>query len=143
MVEAADEPDSILLLDEPGLHLHASAQTGMVKFLEKLSEENQTFYSTHSPFMIDPDHLERARAVYESEDGTTHVSEDLWSRDRDTRFPLLAALSYQLAQGFFIAKRQLILEDLTDLWLLTAMNQNLRKAGMESLRPDIVAVPCA
>jgi len=68
----------ILLLDEPGLHLHGTAQAKVIEFLDKLVIDNQTLYTTHSPFLVDGDHLERARAVYEKDDGTTGVSEDVW-----------------------------------------------------------------
>ncbi|MHB1128120.1 MAG: ATP-dependent nuclease [Bacillota bacterium] len=44
--------DAILLLDEPGLHLHPTAQQELLTFFEKLSEANQIIYSTHSPFLI-------------------------------------------------------------------------------------------
>lgn len=54
----------IILLDEPGLGLHARAQKDFLRFIEeRLSVRCQVAYSTHSPFMIQPDHLERARLV--------------------------------------------------------------------------------
>jgi predicted ATP-dependent endonuclease of OLD family len=144
LVEAEDaHANSILLMDEPGLHLHGTAQTKVVKFLEKLSKDNQTLYTTHSPFMVDVDHLENARAVYEHDDGTTKVSEDVWPRDVDSLFPLQAALGYQIAQGLFISKRQLIVEGITDLWLLKAIDQALGVKGGKRLRPDLVIVPSA
>lgn len=133
----------ILLLDEPGLHAHGTAQAKIVSFLEKLSAENQLLYSTHSPFMVDVNHLERVRAVYEDEDGTTKVSEDVWPRDKDSLFPLQAALGYQLIQGLFISGQQVIVEGLTDLWLLRALDQVLSRKGKATLRPDVVIVPCA
>ncbi|WP_334082528.1 ATP-dependent nuclease, partial [Helicobacter typhlonius] len=43
----------ILLLDEPGLNLHAMAQENLLNFLEELSKQYQIIYTTHSPFMID------------------------------------------------------------------------------------------
>src|SRR6266487_1849161 len=42
---------------------------------------------------------------------------------------LQAALGYQLAQGLFIAKRQLIVEGLIDLWLLKALDHALIVQG--------------
>lgn len=135
--------NAILLLDEPGLHMHGTAQAKVVKFLEKLSRDNQTMYTTHSPFMVDTDHLERVRIVYEAEDGTTKVSEDVWPRDKDALFPLQAGLGYQLVQSLFIAKRQLIVEGLTDYWILKAFDQALRQRGEAALRDDIVIVPSA
>lgn len=134
---------AILLLDEPGLHMHGTAQGKIVKFLEKLSQDNQTMYTTHSPFMVDADHLERVRIVYETEDGTTKVSEDVWPRDKDALFPLQAGLGYQLVQSLFISKHQLIVEGITDYWILKAFDQALRKRGIASLRDDLVIVPSA
>jgi hypothetical protein len=135
--------NSILLLDEPGLHLHGGAQSKLVSFFNKLAEDNQTLYSTHSPFMVDADHLETARAVFESEDGTTKVSEDVWPRDKDTLFPLQAALGYQLAQALFVSKRQLIVEGLTDYWIIKAFDYALAAKGAPHLRADVILVPSA
>jgi hypothetical protein len=59
-----------------------------VEFLRKISAENQTLYSTQSPFMVDVKHLEEVRTVYEHGDsGATLVSEDVWPRDPDARLP--------------------------------------------------------
>ncbi|MCS6885513.1 MAG: AAA family ATPase [Acidobacteriota bacterium] len=142
LAEAKDaHQKAILLLDEPGLHMHGTAQAKVVKFLEKLAQDNQTMYTTHSPFMIDADHLERIRVVYEDKDGTTKVSEDVWPRDKDALFPLQAALGYQLVQSLFIAKRQLIVEGPTDYSILKAFNQAIRQRGETSLRDDVIIVP--
>jgi hypothetical protein len=132
---------SVLLLDEPGLHMHGTAQTKIVKFLEKLAQENQTMYTTHSPFMVDGDHLERVRIVFEVEDGTTKVSEEVWPRDKDALFPLQAGLGYQLIQSLFISKRQLIVEGITDFWILKALDLALQQMNVPSLRNDVVIVP--
>src|SRR5260370_41834692 len=54
----------ILLLDEPGLSLHAKAQHDLLHYFEvELKLYHQLIYSTHSPFMIDPCHFERVRIV--------------------------------------------------------------------------------
>jgi energy-coupling factor transporter ATP-binding protein EcfA2 len=56
----------ILLLDEPGLTLHAKAQRDLLRYFEtELKGSHQLIYSTHSPFMIDPTHFERVRIVQE------------------------------------------------------------------------------
>jgi hypothetical protein len=134
--------NAILLLDEPGLHLHGTAQQKITKFLEKLAKQNQLLYSTHSPFMIDPDHLERVRVVYEGEDGYSKVSEDVWPKDEDSLFPLQAGLGYALAQTLFYSKRQMVVEGLTDYWLLRAINDLLSSKKLKVLRDDAVIVPC-
>jgi predicted ATP-dependent endonuclease of OLD family len=142
LVEARGEhSNSILLLDEPGLHMHGTAQAKLCKFLEKLSKENQILYTTHAPFMIDGDHLERVRVVYEKRDGTTEISDDVWPKDKDALFPLQAALGYSIAQTLFYAKRQVIVEGPTDYGIYKAINEIIREKGMEGLRADLILVP--
>jgi hypothetical protein len=141
LVEADEgHVDCVLLLDEPGLHLHGTAQAKLLTFFEKLSGQNQLFYTTHSPFMIDGAHLERARAVYETPEGT-RVSADVWPRDKDTLFPLQAALGYSVCQTLFVARRQVLVEGLTDYMLLSVLNERLRADGKPALGDDIVLLP--
>ena len=46
LVEVEHAGNAILLLDEPGLHMHPTAQQRLVGFLQRLSAKNQTLYST-------------------------------------------------------------------------------------------------
>ena len=56
--------DVILLLDEPGLGLHALAQKDLLKFIEKkLGKDRQVIFTNHSPFLINPQKLENVRLV--------------------------------------------------------------------------------
>ncbi len=143
LAEAKDAyNNSILLLDEVGLQLHGTAQQKIVKFLEKLSKDNQLLYTTQSPFMIDGDNLERVRVVYEDpNDGTTKVSGEVWPRDKDSLFPLQAALGYSIAQTLFYSKRQLVVEGITDYQILKAMDDLLSSYKRETLRQDVIIVP--
>jgi predicted ATPase len=141
LVEAGElHRNCILLLDEPGLHLHGTAQAQLIGFLDKLSKDNQLVYTTHSPFMIDGTRLERAKAVYETPNGTC-VSGDVWPRDKDTLFPLQAALGYSVCQSLFLSKRQVLVEGITDYMLLSALSNRLRATGRCCLSPDIVMLP--
>lgn len=134
--------NSILLLDEPGIHYHGTAQMKTVEFLRKLSEKNQLLYTTHSPFMIDGDHLEDIKVVYEDKKtGYAKVSDNVWPEDKESIFPLQAALGYTIAQTLFQAKKQLVVEGLTDYSILKAMNELLSKRNMTSLRKDIIITP--
>ena len=50
----------VLLLDEPGLSLHGKAQGDLLRFIDdKLAPFHQVIYSTHSPFMVPADKLQR------------------------------------------------------------------------------------
>ena len=79
--------DAILLLDEPGLHLHPTAQQELIAFFERLAERNQLIYTTHSPFLIDGDHIHRVRPVTEDETGHSSINAETWPKDRETIFP--------------------------------------------------------
>lgn len=137
-----EDPDSnyILLLDEPGLNLHASAQGDLLEFIEHLSSEYQIIYSTHSPFMVDPADLNRVRTVVESENGSI-VSDSVQEKDPKTLFPLQAALGYDIAQNLFISKNNLLVEGVSDLVYLQILSGILQESGKTSLRDDITIVP--
>jgi predicted ATPase len=143
LVESEDaHVNSILLLDEPGTSLHGTAQAKIVEFLRKLSEDNQVIYTAHSPFMVDADHLETIRPVYEEPGtGATKISDDVWPKDKDALFPLQAALGYQLAQSLFISRRQALLEGITDYWIFKSLDYAARAIGREALHPSIILTP--
>lgn len=130
----------ILLLDEPGLNLHAAAQADLLNFLDDLSKEYQIIYTTHSPFMVPHNSLERVRTVYESKDGTT-IKDAIEEKDSDTLFPLQAALGYNIAQNLFINKNNLLVEGVSDLIYLTMMSSILEESSLQGIRDDITIVP--
>lgn len=130
----------ILLLDEPGLNLHASAQNDMLKFIEDLSKEYQILYTTHSPFSIPSNKLERVRTVLETEEGSI-VSDSIQEKDPNTLFPLQAALGYDIAQNLFISNKNLLVEGVSDLIIITAISGILESEKRTSLRSDITIVP--
>ena len=143
LVEASGaHKNSILLLDEPGLHYHGTAQGKMVKFLQKISHDNQLLYSTHSPFMIDGDKLQNVRIVYEDKKtGHTLVSSNVWPKDPDSLFPLQAGLGYTLAQTLFYSRYNFVVEGITDYLILKAMNRLLVKKNMVPLDSDVEIMP--
>jgi predicted ATP-dependent endonuclease of OLD family len=134
--------DAVLLLDEPGLHLHPTAQQELISFFEKLAETNQIVYSTHSPFLIDAQHIHRVRPVVESEDGISHVSQEVWPADRDTIFPLQAAAGYQMMQELFKHKKNVLVEGLSDYLYIQAFSLALIARGKPGLPDEIHIVPC-
>lgn len=130
-----DDTPIVILLDEPGLGLHATAQKDFLRFIEeRLSKRCQVIYTTHSPFMIQPDHLERARLVEDKgrETGSVTTS-DVLTTDSDTLFPLQAALGYDIAQHLFIAKDNLVVEGPSDFLFMQAISERLKEDGREGL----------
>lgn len=130
----------ILLLDEPGLNLHAKAQNDLLKFISDLSNDYQIIYTTHSPFMIDTNSLNKVRTVYETQDGTV-ISDSVQEKNPNTLFPLQAALGYDLAQNLFVSKKNLLVEGISDLVYLSIISNLLQDNGREGLDADITIVP--
>lgn len=118
-----DYKNCILLLDEPATSLHALKQKEFIKTISKLAEKNQTIYTTHSPFMISQDELDLVRIVELTDRAIgTKVNNTIISNDPAALFPLQEALGYNLAQSMFTAKKNVLLEGLTDLWYLEGIN---------------------
>lgn len=134
--------NAILLLDEPGLSLHALKQREFRKTVSLLSEKNQTIYTTHSPFLVGPDELDLVRVV-ELSDRTsgTKVHTSVTSNDPAALLPLQEALGYDLAQSLFTHERNLVLEGLTDYWYVEAVAGLLAAAGTVTLNDKIALIP--
>ena len=137
--------DAILLLDEPGLHLHASLQVRLLNFFERISDANQLVYTTHLPFLVDGNHFERVRTVFLSGSAPQKatVSENLRAPgDPDTLFPLQAALGYSIALSLFLSRWTIIVEGLPDFWLLRALHSCLAAMGDgDALNEGIAILP--
>ncbi|WP_162561731.1 ATP-dependent nuclease, partial [Tritonibacter mobilis] len=120
--EAQDKHDNaILLLDEPGLHLHGLKQRDFRETVSKLAEKNQTLFTTHSPFLVGPDELDLVRVVEMTDRNEgTKVHTSVTANDPAALLPLQEALGYDLAQSLFTQKQNLILEGLTDYWYVEA-----------------------
>jgi hypothetical protein len=134
--------NTILLLDEPGLSLHATAQADVLAFIEhKLAPKHQVLYTTHSPFLIDPQRIDRVRTVQDVDDQGTLISADNYKRDSETLFPLQAALSYELAQPLVTGPNCLLVGWPSDLIYLQLLNHACLEAGLSTLDPNWVITP--
>ncbi|MFJ6926466.1 AAA family ATPase [Streptomyces nigra] len=141
-VEAAGSTDLILLLDEPGLSLHGRAQEDLLRLIdERLAPKHQVLYTTHSPFMVDPDHLQRVRTVIDMERGGAKVSSDIFKADEDTAFPLLTAMGVEMTQTLFVGEHTLLLEGPSDLIYLDVLTDIAEANGSVGLDPRWVKTP--
>lgn len=141
---AGKHKNAILLLDEPGLSLHGLKQREFRSTLTRLSEGNQTIYTTHSPFLVGPDELPLVRVVemLDRKIGTK-VHAVVSSGDPAALLPLQEALGYDLAQTLFTQERNLVLEGLTDYWYIEATAALLRAGGVINLNEKIALIPAA
>lgn len=131
----------VLLLDEPGLALHALAQGDFLKYIDTLAEKHQVLYSTHSPFMVHSDRLHQVRMVEDKDKVGTTISANLSGSDERTIFPLQAALGWSVAQNLFIGKRNVIVEGPSELTYLQVMSSIVEANGGDGLKPDATIVP--
>lgn len=134
--------NAIILLDEPGLTLHGKAQSDLLRYIEeRLLPEHQVIFTTHSPFMVPAERMADVRIVedvikYEGRKPTvlgTKVSSDALFVDKDTLFPLQAALGYEITQSLFIGKNTLLVEGPSDILYLQAFSAALRNRKREGL----------
>lgn len=144
-VKKKDEP-LVLLLDEPGLSLHGKAQEDLLRYFEAeivTNPKHQLLYTTHSPFMVDPQHFERVRIVQDKgidtdaqlprkEDGTK-VFTDVLEAGPDSLFPLQAALGYEIYQTLFIGPNSLVVEGSSDLLYIQTVSGVLHANGRVGL----------
>lgn len=132
----------VILLDEPGLTLHGTAQQDLLRyFKEQLEPNHQLIYTTHSLFMVPADRLETVRTVEDvviqkhgrRESEGTKIRSDILSIDPQTNFPIFGALGFEVAQGLVIGQYTLLVEGASDILYLQAAASVLRKKGRQSL----------
>jgi predicted ATP-dependent endonuclease of OLD family len=120
----------IMLIDEPGLSLHARAQEDVLKVFEDLREHLQIIYCTHSPNLIDVQKLFRIIAVQRAKEGD-EASEtvildarSLHEASSDTLLPIYSLMGTRLNDRQFIFPRNnIIVEDTVTFYYLDIMSR--------------------
>lgn len=141
----------ILLLDEPGLTLHGTAQKDLLRyFAEQIAPNHQVIWSTHSPFMVPPDDLASVRTV---EDVVqidqrnrrtsigTKIRPDVLTTDPQTNFPIFGAMGFEVTQTLVIGANTLLVEGPSDILYLQAASTALKAAGRTHLSPHWAICP--
>jgi len=133
--------NAIILLDEPGLHLHAAAQKDLLERMKDYAKDNQLVYTTHLPFMIDFKRLDNIYVAEEHPDAGTKVHTNWATADKDARFTLQAALGLSWSQSLFVGHYNLVVEGVDDFWFLTVFSTLFEEAGEPGLDPELVVTP--
>lgn len=147
LVESADSHNqAILLLDEPGLSLHPLAQRDLSHFFDGLASTNQLLYTTHSPFLVDADRLDRVRRVFVAPDGSTKASADLRGVEseggqRGSGYAVHAALNLTVSESLLLGCEPVIVEGPSDQHYLTAIKLLLTAAGWLKRGRELVFPP--
>jgi predicted ATP-dependent endonuclease of OLD family len=117
--------DKLILIDNPGIHLHPEVQKGLTQGLEKVAKNNQIVYTTHSPFMINKNDLGKVRVVERdgNENGTTVNSLDEYDENEsDALKPIRSSIGAEVADSLFGANKNVIVEGYSDRRFLNQLN---------------------
>lgn len=121
------ESSRVLLIDEPGTFLHATAQRDVLHLFEdKLAPKQHVVYSTHSPYLLPSDKLHRLRIVMrKGADGTLILDRLTHPALRagefsDTLSPIITAIGLDIRERLTgLASQNLLVEGLSDHIYLT------------------------
>ena len=147
LVESKDShKNCVLLLDEAGISLHPMAQKDLLNFFENLSITNQIITTTHSPFLVDVNHLERTKVVFVDDKGYTKVSEDLRAGEKKKNatgavYAVHAALGLSVSEGLLNGCNLVVVEGQSDQFYLNAIKQYLIYTNKISPVKEMIFVP--
>ena len=137
--------NAILLLDEAGLTLHPTAQRDLCKFFNGLSKNNQIIHTTHSPFIVDTNNIDRCKVVYVDNDGFTVASDNLRISDdklnEHSIYAVHAALGLSVSDILFQGCKPVIVEGTSDQIYLNTIKQVLISMKKISPKEEIIFVP--
>lgn len=137
--------NAILLLDEAGLTLHPLAQKDLAKFFNNLSQTNQIINSTHSPFIVDTNNIDRCKVVYMDKNGLTVASDNLRqssdSLNEKSIYAVHAALGLSVSDVLLQGCKPVIVEGPSDQIYLNAIKQILISEKQIAPKEEIVFVP--
>jgi predicted ATP-dependent endonuclease of OLD family len=130
----------VLLLDEPGMHLHPGGQDDLLRRFDAYARENTLIYTTHLPFLVDIREPSRIHIMKEREDRTASVTDDLAASGPDEKLTLQAALGMKASQHQLVAHKNLVVAGADELFILLALSSLLERSGRPNLADDIAVL---
>ena len=122
------ERNLVLLVDEPGVSLHARAQEDVLKVFEVIKDKIQVIYTTHSPHLVEINKIHRVLAVQrddlESVKSTSRIFDPLKlsAASPDTLTPLQSILGNPMSgEGFSSDRINLVVNDTGSFYILNAI----------------------
>ncbi|MBU6999480.1 MAG: AAA family ATPase [Theionarchaea archaeon] len=128
--------NAVLLLDNPGWVLHPSGQKDLLDVLERISEDNQIVITTHSPFLINKNKLERIRIVERKKDVGTKVYEKFWDSMFDCFQVIRAAIGAEISDSLFGHKNNIVVEGYCDKVYLETLANYLKNRKRKTIDLD-------
>lgn len=116
--------NKIILVDEPGLYLHAKAQEDVLKLLDKLARENRAskvIISTHSPYLIDSKRLDRVLLVEKDRKKGTKIVKSHSGAKHETLTPILTKMGFDISKSAIIKEKNILVEGISDYYYLSSL----------------------
>lgn len=130
---ATENVPNIILIDEPGLFLHAKAQADILSKLGDSAKEVQLIFSTHSPYLLEADKLNQIRLIHRTKKAGTKIENKVHAlADKETLTPILTAIGLELSAGITALDKvnNVVVEGPSDLFYLNAFKKILNKNNM-------------
>ncbi len=127
----------VILMDEPGMHLHPEAQADLLRRLEAYQKGNTLIYSTHLPFMINLREPSRIRIISAREDGSAFVTPSISLSGADDKLTLQAALGMGGSQSYLVAQENLVVEGVDDFMIISELCSLFIRSGLKALSDDV------
>jgi len=140
----------IILVDEPGVSLHARAQEDVLKVFENIRQRIQIIYTTHSAHLVEMNKLHRVLAVQRDEIdspvSSTRILDplSLSAASPDTLTPLQCIMGNPLSTERFSSRRfNLVVNDTGTFYLFSAILKLMEFKGRINLIPstNISSIP--
>jgi len=118
----SEKKPNVILIDEPGLHLHAQAQKDLLRVLESHASDTPIIFSTHSPYLITSENMESIRLVEKANNKTVilgkphaHVT-----AARETLAPILTAIGLGMNDSItnLDQRNNIVVEGIEDVFYL-------------------------
>lgn len=136
------DDDVVLLLDEPGIHLHPKAKRDFLRFLDtEFAREQTLVYTAHSPFMIDTDRVHRTKMIQKDPERGSTILSDAGEADEYTRFPLKNAFELDLMDSLLARSRVLLVQNRTVHTYLYGISELMETDGSSGLNPRWTVLP--
>lgn len=135
----------VILIDEPGVSLHVSAQKELLKWFYNYTENtgNQIIYTTHSPYMLDKENMLSIRGIEKNEDGISRIINKIYTGNKgetvsETFTPVTEVIGMNLSDniGINTSGVNLLVEGVSDYQYLIGMKNKL------DVREEINIIPC-
>ncbi|PWU24152.1 hypothetical protein C5B42_00440 [Candidatus Cerribacteria bacterium 'Amazon FNV 2010 28 9'] len=149
----ANNKQAVILVDEPGLYVHAKAQGDILRVLTDLSSKNQIIFSSHSPYLIDPSRLDRIRLVIKNlikkidKKDVTEIGSKAYeltspTADKDTLTPIITAIGLDISKQLtFAVDKNIVLEGISDYNFIQALTETLGKTDKKRIE-GLHLIPC-